>query len=60
MSLRSQSMIFIKTRKERLNLSKKFILVMMTRGVPGTPDINIMLDFLKNQKDLLIFFNVKI
>ena len=41
---------FYKTRKERLNLSKKIHPLLMTRGVPGTHDINIMLDFFKRSK----------
>ena len=34
---------FYKTRKERLFLSKKIHPFLMTRGVPGTHDINILL-----------------
>ncbi len=41
---------FYKTRKERVNLSKKIHPVLMTRGVPGTHDINMMLDFFKKAK----------
>ena len=41
---------FYKTRKDRLNLSKKIHPLLMTRGVPGTHDINIMLDFFKKSK----------
>ena len=41
---------FYKTREERLNLSKKIHPLLMTRGVPGTHDINIMLDFFKKSK----------
>ncbi len=41
---------FYKTRKERYNLSKKIHPMLMTRGVPGTHDINIMLDFFKKSK----------
>ena len=41
---------FYKTRKERFNLSKKIHPLLMTRGVPGTHDINIMLDFFKKSK----------
>ena len=41
---------FYKTRKERLNLSKKIHPLLMTRGVPGTHDINILLDFFKKSK----------
>ena len=38
---------FYKTRKERLNLSKKVHPMLATRGVPGTHDIKMMLDFFK-------------
>jgi len=38
---------FYKTRKERLLLSQKIHPSLMTRGVPGTHDINIMLNFFK-------------
>ena len=41
---------FYKTRKERFSLSKKIHPLLMTRGVPGTHDINIMLDFFKKVK----------
>jgi len=41
---------FYKTRKERFNLSKKIHPMLMTRGVPGTHDIQIMLDFFKKSK----------
>ena len=41
---------FYKTRKERLNLSKKIHPLLMIRGVPGTHDINTMLDFFKRSK----------
>jgi len=41
---------FYKTRKERFNLSKKIHPMLMTRGVPGTHDIKIMLDFFKKAK----------
>jgi len=41
---------FYKTRKERYLLSKKIHPSLMTRGVPGTHDINIMLDFFKKAK----------
>tara|TARA_B100000029_G_scaffold44826_1_gene41331 strand:+ start:927 stop:1853 length:927 start_codon:yes stop_codon:yes gene_type:complete len=41
---------FYKTRKERLLLSQKVHPSLMTRGVPGTHDINIMLDFFKRAK----------
>ena len=41
---------FYKTRKERLNLSKKIHPMLMTRGVPGTHDIQMMLNFFKKAK----------
>ena len=41
---------FYKTRKERFLLSKRIHPLLMTRGVPGTHDINIMLDFFKRVK----------
>ena len=41
---------FYKTRKERFLLSKKIHPSLMTRGVPGTHDINVMLDFFKKAK----------
>ena len=41
---------FYKTRKERINLSKKIHPMLLTRGVPGTHDINMMLNFFKNVK----------
>jgi D-glycerate 3-kinase len=41
---------FYKTRKERLNLSKRIHPMLMTRGVPGTHDINMMLNFFKKVK----------
>ena len=41
---------FYKTRKERYLLSKKIHPSLITRGVPGTHDINIMLDFFKKAK----------
>ena len=41
---------FYKTRKERLNLSKKVHSMFMTRGVPGTHDIQMMLNFFKKTK----------
>ncbi len=42
---------FYKTRKERINLSKKIHPMLMTRGVPGTHDIKMMLDFFKKVKN---------
>ncbi len=41
---------FYKTRKERINLSKRVHPMLLTRGVPGTHDINMMLSFFKNVK----------
>ena len=41
---------FYRTRKERFLLSKKVHPLLMTRGVPGTHDIKIMLDFFKRVK----------
>ncbi len=41
---------FYKTREERFNLSKKVHPMLMTRGVPGTHDVKIMLDFFKKSK----------
>ena len=41
---------FYKTKKERINLSKKVHPMLLTRGVPGTHDINMMLKFFKKSK----------
>ena len=41
---------FYKTRKERINLSKKVHPMLLTRGVPGTHDINMMLNFFRKSK----------
>ena len=41
---------FYKTRKERENLSKKIHPMLMTRGVPGTHDVQMMLSFFKKAK----------
>jgi len=41
---------FYKTRKERLSLSKKIHPMLITRGVPGTHDIQMMLNFFKRAK----------
>tara|TARA_B100000686_G_scaffold216054_1_gene222954 strand:+ start:220 stop:1152 length:933 start_codon:yes stop_codon:yes gene_type:complete len=41
---------FYKTRKERFLLSKKIHPSLMTRGVPGTHDVNIVLNFFKKVK----------
>ena len=42
---------FYKTRKERISLSKRIHPMLMTRGVPGTHDINMMLSFFKKTKN---------
>ena len=42
---------FYKTRKERILLSKKIHPMLLTRGVPGTHDINMMLNFFKKAKN---------
>jgi len=41
---------FYKTRKERISLSKRIHSMLLTRGVPGTHDIDIMLSFFKKVK----------
>ena len=41
---------FYKTRKERLNLSKKIHPMLAIRGVPGTHDVEMMLSFFKKAK----------
>jgi len=41
---------FYKTRKERNRLSKKVHPMLLTRGVPGTHDIDMMLNFFKKVK----------
>tara|TARA_Y100001970_G_scaffold178994_1_gene217877 strand:- start:1625 stop:2548 length:924 start_codon:yes stop_codon:yes gene_type:complete len=41
---------FYKTRKERINLSKRVHPMLLTRGVPGTHDINMMLNFFSKLK----------
>jgi len=41
---------FYKTRKERVRLSKRVHPMLLTRGVPGTHDINMMLNFFKKAK----------
>ena len=43
-------MIFIKQEKRELSLSKKIHPMLLTRGVPGTHDINMMLNFFKKAK----------
>ena len=42
---------FYKTRKERINLSKRVHPMLLTRGVPGTHDINMMLNFFRKVKN---------
>jgi len=41
---------FYKTRKERIRLSKRIHPMLLTRGVPGTHDIGMMLSFFKKVK----------
>jgi D-glycerate 3-kinase len=41
---------FYKTRKDRILLSKKVHPMLLIRGVPGTHDINLILNFFKNMK----------
>ena len=41
---------FYKTRKERISLSKRVHPMLLTRGVPGTHDINMMLSFFRKVK----------
>ena len=41
---------FYKTRKERVNLSNQIHPMLLTRGVPGTHDIKMMLNFFKKVK----------
>ncbi len=41
---------FYKTRKERVNLSNQIHSMLLTRGVPGTHDIKMMLNFFKQVK----------
>jgi len=41
---------FYKTRNERIKLSKRIHPMLLTRGVPGTHDINMMLNFFKKSK----------
>ena len=41
---------FYKTRKERIRLSKRVHPMLLTRGAPGTHDINMMLNFFKKVK----------
>ncbi|MDB9986821.1 uridine kinase [Candidatus Pelagibacter sp.] len=42
---------FYKTRKDRKSLSKNIHSLLMTRGVPGTHDIDLMLNFFKQIKN---------
>ena len=42
---------FYKTRKERISLSKRVHPMLLTRGVPGTHDINMMLSFFRKAKN---------
>ena len=42
---------FYRTKKERIRLSEKVHQLLLTRGVPGTHDTNIMLNFFKKVKD---------
>jgi len=41
---------FYKTRRERIGLSKKVHPMLLTRGVPGTHDIDMMLNFFRKVK----------
>ncbi len=41
---------FYKTRKDRINLSKRVHPMLLTRGVPGTHDINMILNFFRKSK----------
>jgi len=41
---------FYKTRKERIDLSKRVHPMLLTRGVPGTHDINMMINFFRKSK----------
>ena len=41
---------FYKTRKERIILSKRVHPILLIRGVPGTHDINMMLNFFRKSK----------
>ena len=41
---------FYQTRKERINLSKRIHPMLLTRGVPGTHDIDMMLNFFRKVK----------
>jgi D-glycerate 3-kinase len=50
---------FYKTRKDRILLSKKVHPMLLTRGVPGTHEINVMLSFFKKMKSKR-FKNLKV
>jgi D-glycerate 3-kinase len=50
---------FYKTRKDRIELSKKVHPMLLIRGVPGTHDINIILNFIKKIKSKR-FKNLKV
>ncbi len=50
---------FYKTRKDRILLSKKVHPMLLTRGVPGTHEINVMLSFFKKIKSKR-FKNLKV
>tara|TARA_B100001057_G_scaffold473237_1_gene537435 strand:- start:164 stop:1093 length:930 start_codon:yes stop_codon:yes gene_type:complete len=41
---------FYKTRRQRINLSNRVHPMLLTRGVPGTHDINMMLSFFRKAK----------
>jgi len=41
---------FYKTRKERISLSKRVHPMLLTRGVPGTHDVDMMLNFFRKAK----------
>ena len=41
---------FYKTRKERISLSKRVHSILLTRGVPGTHDVNMISNFFKKTK----------
>ena len=43
---------FYKTRKERISLSKRVHPMLLTRGVPGTHDIDMILNFFRRVKSI--------
>ena len=49
---------FYKTRKDRMILAKKVHPLLMTRGVPGTHDVDLILSFLEKfqRKDFHIYY----